>query len=145
MSPCLLAWAGHAALFHAGAINTPLLPFLIAIVVCTVAAGIGPGLLSLAFTEFMARGFMMLTHHAHASLSIASLSIGNPVAATALISAGMAVVVLTNFGASAVIKLDQATRELRAINETLEARRPHSSTLKRAIMSPSPSPIPAPA
>ena len=114
---CLLAWAGHLALFHAGATNTPFLPFLLAIVICSGAGGIGPGLLAIAVTEFLAGGFMM-HHYTHDPLSI-----GNPIAAVVVVGVAIAAVFLTNFGTGAAIRLEQATKALRAVNETLEVTR----------------------
>ena len=114
---CLLAWAGHLALVHAGAVNTPFLPFFLAIIISTMIGGIGPGLFTIAITEFMAGGFMMLHPH-----DPAPMTLGNPIAALAAVSVAVAEVLLINFGTSTAIKLEQATRELRAINETLEAR-----------------------
>ncbi len=113
---CLLAWAGHLALYHAGATNTPYLPFFLALVATTVIGGIGPGLLTVALTEAIAWG---LAAHLHSPAPLVS---GNLVAITTLLSAALFIILLTNFGTTAAIKLDAATRELRAINESLESR-----------------------
>ncbi len=110
---CLLAWAGHLALFHAGATATPYLPFFFALLVSAMAGGIGPGLLCMAIAEFMASGG---PHGVH------PVAGGNPVAIAAVISVASAVVLLTNYGTSAAIKLNQTTKQLRTVNETLEAR-----------------------
>ena len=110
---CLLAWAGHLALFHAGATATPYLPFFLALLVSAMAGGIGPGVLCMAIAEFMASGGL---HGGH------PFAAGNPVAIAAVISVATAVLLLANYGTSAAIKLNQATQQLRAVNETLEAR-----------------------
>ena len=110
----LLAWAGHMALFHAGAITTPFLPFLLAILVCAVAGGVGPGLLCLAIVEFLAGG--------HLFPGLPPLASGNPITASVVVTSAIAVLLLANYGTTAAIKLDQATKQLRAVNGTLEAR-----------------------
>ncbi len=110
---CLLAWAGHVALYHAGATATPYLPFFLAILVSAVAGGIGPGLLCMAIAE------LMIGHGFQGGHPFAC---GNPVAIAAVISVASAVVLLANYGTNAAIKLDQATKQLRAVNETLKAR-----------------------
>jgi signal transduction histidine kinase len=114
---CLLAWAGHLALVHYGAVTTPYLPFFIAIIFSAVMGGIGPGLLAIVILECIASNiFFPLTGVAP------PIGSGNPVTTLAVLTAAIGSVLFANYGAGSAVKQDQTARALRAINENLEAR-----------------------
>jgi signal transduction histidine kinase len=112
----VLAIAGHYVLTLAGGSNTPFLSFLLALVISTMAGGIGPGLLSVAVTAAFAFNLLAplsphgLPAHPHA------------VTATMVLLVGVIIVVLADYGMRAATKLDEASKELRLANERLEAR-----------------------
>jgi signal transduction histidine kinase len=111
---CLLAWAGHLVLSHAGAANLPYLPFFAALVFSTALGGIGPGLLCIIIAELMAHG--VFTDPSGA------LPAHNRPTTLAVIAAGLFITWLVDYGTTAAIRLHKASRALRAVNETLEAR-----------------------
>ena len=113
---CLLAWAGHIALVHAGAVNIPFLPFFCALVLSTVLGGIGPGLLCIIITMLMAHGLFI---DPSPPLPLAG---HNPTTTVSVTAIAILIVWLIDYGTTAAVRLDKASRTLRTVNETLEAR-----------------------
>ncbi len=119
---CLLAWAGHSALAQAGAVNIPLLPFFTALVVTAIFGGFGPGLLGVIIAAMMVRGYFPGLPALLTAIS------GNFVTTLAADCTGIITLLLVDYGTTTAIKLDQASRALRTINETLETRIRERST-----------------
>ena len=119
---CLLAWAGHSALVQAGAVNIPLLPFFTALVVIGIFGGLGPGLFAIIIAGLMVQGIFP---GLPALLPVIS---GNLITTIAANCTALVTLVLVDYGTTTAIKLDHASRALRTINETLEARIRERST-----------------